>query len=107
MRTLAKRSIVAALGAALVGVVPLTAAGTASAEVPQACTVTSIFGTSAYSTCGTNGRQRVYISCWNWSAGSSGAWYERWGNPVDFGGQQSWSSCDVPFSLRSWGIAYF
>lgn len=107
MRNLVKRSIVGAFGAAVVGSVCVVGAPTASAEVPQACTVTSQFGTTAYSTCGTNGNHRVHITCWNWAAGSSGAFYERWGNPVQFGGQQSVSSCDIPFSLRSWDIAFF
>ncbi|NMN98525.1 hypothetical protein [Antrihabitans stalactiti] len=106
MRKLAKRSIIGAVGAAAIGSASLIGAGTASAEVPLFCTVTSNFQTTAYSTCGTNGWHRVHITCWNWSAGSSNQFYERWGNPVEFGGQQSISSCDLPLSLRSADIAY-
>lgn len=104
MANLLKRSVAGVFATALVGGgAALVGAGTAQAE-PFGCTVTPVLGTAAFSQCGFNTTwHRVHVTCWNWWSGSGGGWYERWGNPVYSDGQ-SWSSCDVPFSLRTWDI---
>ncbi|MBJ8343524.1 hypothetical protein [Antrihabitans sp. YC2-6] len=103
MHMLVKRSIACVFAAGAVAAAPVAFSGTASAE-PWGCTTTPVVGTSAFSECAGDGWHRVHITCWNWW-GSSGGFYERWGNPA-FGRQQSWSSCDVPFSLRSWNVTF-
>ncbi|CAM2874612.1 hypothetical protein [Skermania piniformis] len=104
MHTSIKRFAFATTVTAFVGFGSLAGAGAAAADpVPLACTTTPVFGTGAFSTCGTDGWHRVHVTCWNWWPG--GGWYERWGNPA-WGQQQSWSSCDIPFTLRSWDITF-
>ena len=103
MNATIRRAAAGAFVAGLVGVGSVVGSGAASAVVPQGCTTTPISGTSAFSTCGTDGWHRVHVTCWNWWPG--GGWYERWGNPA-WGQQQSWSSCDIPFTLRSWDITF-
>ncbi len=105
MQSLMKRAVTGAVTTAFIGTAAIVGGGTAEA-VPWGCTATPILGTAAFSQCGFEGWHRVHITCWAWwGTGSSGAFYERWGNPA-WGQQQSFSSCDAPFSLRSWDIAF-
>ena len=104
MTNLVKRGVAGVFATALVGgSAAFLSAGTAEA-LPWGCTTTPVVGTAAFSQCGfDSGWHRVHVTCWNWWGGSNGGWYERWGNPA-WGDQQSWSSCDVPFSLRTWDV---
>lgn len=102
-----KRAAAGLFAAAAVGAAAFvggSATATAS-PVPAAhetCSANPVFGTAAFSQCfGPNVVHRVHVTCWAWWA----PWttYERYG-PHVWGGGQSWTSCDVPFTLRSWHV---
>ncbi|AEF41069.1 hypothetical protein [Hoyosella subflava] len=107
MKSAIKR-VAAGLFAAAFVTAATVVGGTATVQanpVPVAhetCNANPVFGTAAYSQCFTpNVTHRVRVTCWAWWA----PWttYDRHG-PHVWGFQQSWTSCDVPFTLRSWHV---
>lgn len=107
MRSLAKKMVVSASAAALLGAGTVLGAAPAQAFPwqPQGCWAQPVHNTSAYSTCHRPVRHQVKIECrqgWGWFGSPWGS-YERWG-PVVWNGQQSWARCDTPGSLQRWEV---
>lgn len=106
MSTPIKRTITGAFAVALAsGAIMVGAAGAAQAQPFPGCTANPVFGTAAFSQCANPAQlHRVRVHCTAWWA----PWtvYERYGNYA-WGWQQSWTSCDVPFTLRGWDVVHF
>ena len=96
-----EKTLVSASAVLLLGAGSLLGAGTAGAQPDPLCSVNPVAGTAAYSQCGGPVWHQVRVTCWAWWNWFSS--YERWGNPA-FGAQQSWTSCDLPFSMQRWEV---
>ncbi|MFC9898140.1 hypothetical protein ACFVMC_30990 [Nocardia sp. NPDC127579] len=101
MNAMWKRMAVSGSAVTLLGATALLGAPTAGAQPGPWCSVNPVGATAAYSMCGEGVHHQVRITCWAWWAWFSS--YERWGNPA-VGAQQSWSSCDLPFSMQTWTV---
>ncbi|MFI6865455.1 DUF3168 domain-containing protein [Nocardia sp. NPDC050406] len=104
MNAMLKRMAVSASATALLGAGVLLGAPAAQAQPGNWCSVNPVAATAAYSQCGDGIRHQVRITCWAWWNWWTS--YERWGNPA-VGAQQSWSSCDLPFSLQTWQVVTY
>ncbi|WP_306364793.1 hypothetical protein [Nocardia sp. CC227C] len=99
-----KRMVVSAAAVTLFGAGTLAVAPAAQAQPGPWCSVNPVAATAAYSQCAGLVHHQVRITCWAWWSWFSS--YERWGNPA-VGAQQSWSSCDLPFTLQTWQVVTF
>ncbi|MBN4926701.1 hypothetical protein IEU95_07660 [Hoyosella rhizosphaerae] len=90
-------------GASILGMGATASAAPAPTPASHAtCTAYPVFGTGAFSQCAVpTAVHRVTVRCVAWWA----PWltYDRHG-PYVSGWQQSWTSCDAPFTLRGWGV---
>ncbi|BDT87773.1 hypothetical protein GV791_08415 [Nocardia cyriacigeorgica] len=101
MNSIVKKFAVGASAATLIGAAGVLGAAPAQAQFPGFCSVNPVAATAAYSQCGGPVWHQVRITCWAWWSWFSS--YERWGNPA-WDGQQSWTSCDLPFSMQTWQV---
>ncbi|MFC4124419.1 hypothetical protein [Nocardia rhizosphaerae] len=109
MRSIAKKVMVSASAAVLLGAGAVMGAGPVQAQPWQpGCAAHAVNNTSAYSQCFWPVRHQVRIECRHWWAwfGSSWATYERRGH-IAWDGQQSWAHCDFPGTLQRWDVVTY